>query len=782
MKRLWLKRLLLAVGLVLLVPILAVLGYAAYVYANYKSIVNAGPSKLQVSAQAGEFGRWVDPFIGTGGIYYVCAYNHPGAGVPFGMVRLGPETVSSLPKGRSYSTSGYYYPDNKLLGFSHTRLLGTGATDGGNFLVFPGVEALAQERWGKERFEYFSHADEKAFPGYYAVRLPKPGILAEFTATTHVGVHRYTFSEGKPRRILIDVTHGNGRHECEEGYVNVLPESKEIEGSAKTMGGFSRRYGGLKTYFVARFSEPFASYDTWHDDTFTPGQTRAEGEKVVADVSFDVNAPIVTVKLGISCVSIENARANLDAEAGEQSFDEILATAKVAWEEKLALVKLESENESQKRIFYTALYHSFQMPTVFNDANGDYMGFDDAVHKAEGFRYFTDISIWDTFRTVHPLFTLIAPNDQRDICRSLVKMSEQGGYLPRWPSGKGYTNSMLGTPADILIADTYLKGVRDFDVETAYAAMRKTALEPVPQGSKFSGREGVDDYIKHGYCPADTMHEAVARTMEFGWADSAIAGLAESLGKTEDAALFKKHSEFYRNLWNPETQYFHPRNANGQFAVKFKPALTTYRDSSNEYTDDYVEGSAMHWRWAAPFDAQGMIGLFESKDYFVSELNSFFENSTPSYGAWDPGPYYWHGNEPDMHAAYLFNEAGRPDLTQKWVRWILENKYADRYDGLDGNDDAGTLSAWYVFSALGFYPIAGSTKYQLGAPLFKKAEVKTGDKVLTVVAGNYAPEHAYVNKVWLNGNVLDRNWIEHDEIANGGELRFEMSKVPAVKQ
>ena len=487
---------------------------------------------------------------------------------------------------------------------------------------------------------------------------------------------------------------------------------------------------------------------------------------------------VVTLKLAISHVSIENARANLDAEAGAKDFDALLAEAQRTWEDKLSLIKLQGGTEQQKTIFYTALFRVFQMPTVFNDANGEYLGFDRKVHSAAGFQYFTDLSIWDTFRIVHPLYTLIAPKDQRDMVRSLVKMLEQGGWLPRWPSGHGYSNSMLGTPADVVIADTYLKGIRDFDVEQAYQAMRRTALAPTPPEAAFSGRQGVASYLQYGYCPAGLVERSVSRTLEFAWADDAIARLAEALGHSEDATRFREHARFYRNLWNPKTQYFQPRDAQGKFVEPFKPLLLTYLDRGDKFTKDYVEGSALQWRWAVPFDAAGLISLFKSRDYFVAELNRFFAQADPAMGTWSPGPYYWHGNEPDLPAAYLFNEAGRPDLTQKWSRWILDHKYGVGNDGLDGNDDAGTLSAWYVFSSLGLYPIAGSDKYQLGAPLFAKAEVKLKNHPLVIVAENHAPDHRYVQQVWLNDTRLDRTWLRHAEIESGGVLRFAMGAEP----
>ena len=775
----WKRVLKVTLGLVLIMALLGVAFVGALILRHHR-IVSAGPGRLQTHVQPLEMGRRVNPFIGTGGYPWVCGHNFPGAMVPFGMVRLGPETASFPLHKRALNTSGYYYGDDQVLGFSHTRLSGTGATDGGHFLVVPALKAADPHSLRSGQSTTFSHSEEAALPGYYAVRLPKLRVLAELTATQRVGVHRYTFSREQTPHLIINVMNALGGHRSSDGTARVLPEAKEVEGSVRTFGTFSGRYGGIKVYFVAQFSQLFAGFATWQDDVVSRDKTVAEGNRVGVDLSFaSTSRPqVVTLKLAISYVSIENARANLQAKAGVKEFDQILAEAQKAWEDKLSLVRIQGSTEKQKQIFYTALFRSFQMPTVFNDANGDYLGFDRKVHQASGFQYFTDLSLWDTFRTVHPLYTLIAPMDQRDMLVSLVKMIEQGGWLPRWPSGHGYSNSMLGTPADIVIADSYLKGIRDFDVEKAYQAMRRTALAPTPRGAAFSGREGVAEYLQYGYCPAGLVRNSVTRTLEYSWADHAISLLAESLGHPEDATLFRNHAQSYRKVWNSGTQYFQPRDAQGNFVEPFKPLLLTYFDRKGKYTRDYVEGSALQWRWGAPFDAEGLVSLFKSREYFVEELNSFFARSDPAMAAWNPGPYYWHGNEPDIHAAYLFNAAGRPDLTQKWVRWILDHKYGNRYDGIDGNDDAGTLSAWYVFSALGLYPEAGSDKYQLGTPLFEKAEVRLKNRPLVIVAENYAPDHPHVRKVWLNDTSLDRRWIRHSEIEQGGVLRFLMSPGP----
>jgi predicted alpha-1,2-mannosidase len=735
-------------------------------------------AKPNPAVQPGTLGSDVNPFIGTGGVTYLCGNNFPGATVPFGMVRLSPDTVSALGR-RASNSSGYYFTDPLILGFSHTRLAGTGATDGGNFLVIPCTAETAKSH-PRGLNSLYSHEHERAFPGYYRVTLPGEGITAELTATQRVGVHRYTFSARQVPHILIHVTSVLGKGNCKEGEVRIRPDAREIEGAVRTFGTFSKRYGGLKVYFVARFNRPFHAFATRTGETESPGQTGATGDDLGVNVSFppDDSASVVEIKLAISYVSIANARANLEHEAGKKDFDQVMTAAVAQWEEKLARIQVFGGSDRQRTIFRTALYHAFQMPTLFQDVSGEYLGFDRRIHRAAGLNYYTDLSLWDTFRTVHPLFNLIARGEQRDMVVSLVKMAEQGGYLPRWPSGGGYTGSMFGTPADIVIAESYLKGIRDFDVEAAYAFMRKTALGPVPAGSPFSGRVGVEYYLNHEYCPGDLMKKSVASTIEYCYADQAIARLAEALGHRDDAVLFKKHGRFYQNLWNPETQFFQPRDSRGKFLPEFRPEMLTYVDLGGKFTHAYVEGSAWHWRWGVASDGAEVVSLFKSREFFVQELERFFARSPAGVGL-TPNAYYWHGNQPDLYAAYLFNDANRPDLTQKWVRWILETKYGDRENGLDGNDDGGTLSAWFVLSSLGLFPTAGTDRYEVSAPVWDRAEIQFHDKRLTILANKSAPNHPYIQKMWLNDRLLDRHRIQHAAIAGGGTLRFEMGSEPA---
>ncbi|HPO16838.1 MAG TPA: GH92 family glycosyl hydrolase [Candidatus Hydrogenedentes bacterium] len=754
--------------------------FVAGLWGTYRYVVDAMPGSLTVSVSPGPLGQYVNVFVATGGIPYMCGHDSPAAAVPFGMVRLGPDTASLFVNINGFNRSGYFYGDNKILGFSHTRLVGADALEGGCFRVFPTVESRVEKMRAPGRYSRFSHRNETAFPGYYAVKLRQDDVLVELTATPHVGMHRYTFPRGVRPHLLLEVTSVLGDKRCEDGVVMIKPDVREIEGSVTTYGSFSGRYGGLPVFFVARCNRPFASYGAWSGDHYKENDDGAAGKNIGVDIGFkegDAEKPI-ELQLALSCVSVANARANLEAEAAGKSFGDIVSAAKEAWEQRLAQIRVSGGTEKQQRIFYTSLYRAFQMPTVFTDVNGDFLGFDRGIHKAEGYTYYTDFSLWDTFRTVHPLYNLIARENERDMMVSLVEMTKEGGGLPRWPSGCGYTNCMFGTPADLAVSEAYLKGIRDFDIDTAYKAMRQTALIGRPEGSKFAGREGLEWYLTYTYCPTDKAGDAVSATLEYSWADYALSLLARELGHADDAAIFAEHSTFYKNIWNPETQFFQPRFASGEFDQNFKPLLLSYIDFDRKYTKDFVEGSAMQWRWGVPFDPEGLIALFRSREYFLSELETYMENSTKTVGAWNPGPYYWHGNEPYIHAAYLFSAAGRPDLTQKWVRWILDTKYNDTYFGLDGNDDGGTLSSWYVLSALGFYPIAGTMRYELGSPLFDKAEVRIGDKTLTIIAENNAPANVYVQQVFLNEKVLDHTYFAHDEIAQGGTLRFVMGSNP----
>ncbi len=705
----------------------------------------------------GEYGRYVDPFIGTGGTPWTCGMLSPAATVPFGAVRLGPDTTFL---GDIYitkmNTSGYYYEQAHIKGFSHSRLSGTGAEDYSHFRVTPAV--------GKNEPSVmpYSHSNETAKPGYYAVYLPSVGCLAEMTATAHTGIHRYTFSTDKDARLYIDASSASANKTSKDAHISYNEETETITGGCIIDGQFTGRYDGLPAYFAATASKPIKS---------------AEVKDGGIDINFgSIENESVELKIGISYVSEENALLNLKEETNGLDFDGVYKKAVDEWENRLSSVKINADDEI-KTILYTALYHAMIMPTDFTDVNGEYLGFDKKAHKAEGFTYRTDMSLWDTCRTTHPLYTLIAQDIQTDCLNSLVNMAQQGGgNLPRWPMGAGYSSSMFGDSANIVIAESYLKGITDFDVEAAYEAMKYSSENKVSR----AGRENVDLYNQYGYIPNDIegVRKSVACTLEYAWQDAAIASLAKAFGNEDDYQKYTEKSMYYKNVFNPETKYFQARNADGSFVWNFNPYITEFYDAVmiKKFANCYSEGSARHWRWAAQHDIEGMIELFGSEEYFVSELDAFMKDASLTRAAIDPGHGYWIGNQHDIHTPYLFNNAGRPDLTQKWVRWTLKNRFSTDINGLDGNDDGGTTSTWYVFSALGFYPLAGTDKYWVGSPNVDSAEITLSNgKTLKVTANNQSDKNIYVSGITLNGEKLDGFYVTHEQLMNGGELVFEMT-------
>lgn len=774
-----LKRILKYTGLLLGLIFLAIGLFVGVIWITHYWVASKLPQTVEIPKPPTGYGQYVNTFIGTGSYPWVCGHNFPGASVPFSMVRLSPETASIFLNEESFNTSGYHYWNNKIVGFSHNRLSGTGATDGGQFRFVPGYGEQTRIDYRNKEYIPFSHEDEIAYPGYYSVDLKDRGVIAELTTTSHAGVHRYTFEKNDQPHLLIDISSAIDNKRTNNGIVKIKPETSEIEGAITAHGSFGGRYGGSKVYFSAKFDQKFDSYGIWNGKKFFQSLSEAEGDTLGIDIGFGktTNPLVVNVQVGISYVNIENARLNRTVETSGKNFEDILLEAKSKWEEKLSLIKIEGATEEQKTIFYTALYRSFIMPTMYTDVNGEYHGFDKQVHQMDSaFNYYTDLSLWDTYRTLHPLYNLIAQKEQRDMLVSMVKMKEQGGYLPRWPSGSGYSNSMLASPASMMIAESYLKGITDFDVESAYEGMKYLGTQKTPKETDASGRRSIEEYLQYEYCPSEVTDRSVSKTLEYAWADYSNALLARALGHEEDASRFLSQSNYYKNTWNPETQYFQPRRTDGTFDP-IEPLQLTYTDYDGILTDDYVEGSALQWRWMVPHDPQGLIALFKSKAYFVEELNSFFEKADPDYATFSPGSYYWHGNQPDIHAAYLFNEAGRPDLTQKWVRWILDNKYKVESGGLDGNDDGATLSSWYVLSAMGIYPMAGTDKYQLTSPLFDNILLPIGDATLEIVVNRNNQSQIYIERIELNGNPLDRYWLSHEEIAKGGKLEFFMKEL-----
>lgn len=718
----------------------------------------------------------VNPFIGSGGHYWEFASVFPGATRPFGMAKPGPDTCPSFdPCFEFHHFGGYHYDDDQIHGFSQVHISGTGGVDYGALLLMPTVGFDAEKTTESKYLSTFSKENEAASPGYYSVRLDDHGILAELTASDRCACHRYTYPSGAADAyVIVDVSHAIVTCEVSAAHLDVDAAAGEISGWLHYHGSLTGRSGGFRLYFSAVFDQTLVDWTAWRDMELLEEATTAEGVDVGVAVAVDTTDP-VEVQIGLSYVDVEGARKNRQAELEGQDFDSVHAAARQAWVEALDLVTIKGGTREERIKFYSALYHAMLHPTLFCDVDGRYTGFDKRVHTADGFLYYTDFSMWDTYRNVHSLFDLIIPGRQRDMVISLIRMYEQGGSLPKWPAATGYTGCMIGTPADIVISETYQKGITDFDVETAYAAMKEHATGPVPH----AGRSGIEHYLTLGYVPADQVGGSVSRTQEFCIADAAIAALARALGKTRDAADFSARSQNYRNHWDPNTGFMRGKNQDGSWVEPDEEF-----DPLDWNLDYYTEGDAWQYLWLAPHDPQGLLDLFGSADAMGDKLEAFFATPEPDPGGlppeWIPPRYYWHGNEPDIHAAYLFNEVGRPDRAQHWVRHILETRYHAEAAGIPGNDDLGTMSAWYVFSSSGFYPVAGLAHYYIGSPLFEEITFQLGGgKTLVVKAKNADEENKYIQSAGLNGQPLDTPRFDHRDIKDGGVLELRLGAKPS---
>lgn len=709
----------------------------------------------------------VNVFIGSGGLGFGVGSTSPAAQVPFGAVRLGPDTAWHGLNPIFAHNVGYWYLDNQIRGFSHTRLSGIGVTDYGNFRFMPAIGIPEKRIEQKGYISRFEHKDESARPGYYSVVLKDSGIKAELTATLDAGFHRYHYPSGKNALLIIDLGRAVlDRYAC-GAELNFDSKSGELWGWQKVCGSFTAREGGVKFYFFARVSEPVKAFGIYDSGRLKPGANSAAGTKIAACLEFgNLNKPLLA-KAAISLISKDQARSNLEAQIPDWDFERTLSQAEHAWKAPLDKIKVRGGSFDQRAIFQSALYHVYVMPTNFTEQGGFYSGLDKQVHRAEAGAYYTDFSIWDTFRNLHPLLVLLEPEKSEEMMQSLVRMAEQGGYLPRWPTANIYTNCMTGTFADCLLADGVVKGLRRFDTEKALDNMLKVANEPTPEGHPYSGRPGILDYIKYGYLPVESRQPA-SSTLEYAYCDFCIGQMAMALGKEPAAREFYRRAEFYKNQYNPRTGFFQPRKADGRFREPF---------SAKMWGMNYTEGTAYQWLWTNWYDPEGMAQLMGGTEKMVSRLENFFAKVEHAESNALPHIYYWHGNEPDMHAAYIFDQLGRPELTQKWVRWVIDSKYKNSPDGIPGNDDCGTMSAWLIFSALGFYPLAGTDIYYLTSPLFPEAVVhlKKGD---LKIRAEGAPEKIYIDSVRLNGRSLKRAWVRHAEIENGGEMVFILSKNP----
>jgi predicted alpha-1,2-mannosidase len=724
----------------------------------------------------------VDPFIGTGGE----GHTFPGAVVPFGMVQLSPDTDTGCVIRECYDhAAGYRYEDPTIQGFSHTHFSGSGHSDLGDFLVMPvagdtvPIEPGDAKKPGSGYRSRFSHATEIAQPGYYAVTLSDPGVRAEMTAGTRIGMHRYAFPKGKAAHLLLDLRSSLYNYPGKVLWSSLrLHPDGTITGSRETRGWAPAR----KLFFAMRFSAPLKDHafiSTEKDVAYKGFQGPGRGTDSLAERSgralvgrFDfgrLDKPL-EVKVAISSVDEAGAVANLASEGG--NFDAVRANAKAGWEKALSAVEIDAPAPMRKNL-YTALYHTLLAPSVAGDANGRYRGPDNAVQQADGFTFRSTFSLWDTFRAEHPLLTLVQPEKANsDMVRSLLasRRASPDGILPVWQFQGQETWTMIGYHAVPVIADAYLKGVRGFNADEALDAMVASATY-APYG-------GLGDYMKLGYVAIDREPEAASKTVEYAYDDWTIARMAEAMGRKDVAATFFKRAGNWRNSFDARTGFLRARKTDGSFRVPFDPTAINYGS-------DYTEGNAWQYSWFVPQDQASLFKTLGGDKAAIAKLDAMFEfdNSKLDYSHAEDiagliGQYI-HGNEPSHHVAYLYNYAGAPWRTQERLKQIVDSQYKPTPDGLSGNDDLGQMSAWLMFTGLGFYPVTpGSLEYVIGRPFVERATLNLPNGKRFTITANVADGRPYVGRVLLNGQPLTRSFVRHAEIMAGGELRFEMQATP----
>ena len=717
----------------------------------------------------------VNVFIGTGGH----GHTYPGATVPFGMVQLSPDTKTS---GWDWC-SGYHYSDSSIMGFSHTHLSGTGAADLYDLLVMPGTGATftepgAPDKPGTGYRSRFSHERESAQPGYYSVVLDDYKIKAELTATERAGLHKYTFPQSDSSHFIVDWAHAV-LGEQPGSQPHVLSSDLKIENDRTISGG--RRMGdwanGRHIYFVLQFSKPFASAELVSSGkTLDAGVRDASGKSLKCLVHYKTAAgEVILVRVGISGVSVEGARRNLNKEIPDWDFARVRRAAHDAWQHEFAKVRVETSNVNHKTIFYTSLYHTMVAPTLFDDVDGQYRGMDLKVHQMpKGEHNFSTFSLWDTYRALHPLYTIMQPEREPALVNCLIRMAaESPAGMPVWPLMGTETGCMTGYHSVVVIAEAAVKGFKGIDYEKVYPYIMKRALEDDYRGLGY--------YRKLHYIPSDKEEESATKTLEYSYDDWAIAQLARVLGKTGDYEKFLERSKNYRNLWDPSTGFIRPRLENGDWAAPFDPKLT----GVSKKWRDYTEANAWQATWLAQHDPQGYANLLGGREAMVAKLDALFNQSSEINGEVPADMtgmvgMYAHGNEPSHHIAYLYDYAGAPWKTQERVLSLLEEQYSANPDGLAGNEDCGQMSAWYVISALGFYAVdPASGNYVFGAPLFDRVTMDMGaGRHLLVEAKRKSPTDKYIQSVTLNGKPYNKLWFNHSALVKGGTLVFEMGAEP----
>ena len=694
-------------------------------------------SATAVAATVQNLTQYVNQYVGTGGH----GHTFMGANVPFGLVQLGPTEPT---RGWDWC-SGYYYDDDELIGFGHMHLSGTGIGCLGDVAFLPVKDF-------KQTSTRFKHEAEKVHPGYYSVQLTDPNVLVELTATERCGFHRYTFKNGAKAQLALDLSQCIGWDK--------LNDCLLTQESTTRLTGFRRSNGWAadrRIYFSIDFSQPVTVHRL---DSM---------ERVVVSVA-DNTKPLL-VKVALSPVSIDKAKLNMQAEMAGWDFDATVKAADDAWNRELARIQIQTNDQTKKRVFYTAMYHLMTSCSKFNDVDREYRGADGKVHKAD-FTNYTTLSLWDTYRAAHPLMTVAFPEMQRDFAQTFLNIYKQQGRLPVWHLMGSETDCMVGNPGAIVLADLTMKGFVE-DKELALEALKATQMKDIRSLGLLK---------EHGYIPwnLEPENETVAKALEYCAADDGVAKVAKLLGKSDDYNYFFNRSRSYKKYYDPETRFMRAVGTDGKFRLPFNPFFAEHR------TNDYTEGNAWQYTFLVPHDVKGLINLFGSDKAFMSKLDSLFfvegwagDNASPDMSGMTG--QYAHGNEPSHHVIYMYNYAGRPDKAAPLLRKMLNEMYLDQPDGLSGNEDVGQMSAWYILSSVGLYqvdPVGG--RFVIGSPLFDKATVNVGaGKTFTVVAKNNSDRNIYVQSARLNGKTLKNSYIEFNDIRHGGTLELVMGPKPS---
>lgn len=737
-----------------------------------KSIILAflfliGTSSCTKRGKYPEVSSFINPFIGTD----AHGHTYPGALVPFGMVRLSPDTGK---EGWDWC-SGYHSSDNSIMGFSHTHMSGTGVGDMGDILLMPFTGNTKFVPGSKENPEEgyrsrYSKNTEVASPGYYSVLLEDYGIKAELTASQRVGFHKYTFPGDLESKIVIDLGHGI-QDRTLQSHLTVVDEN--------TVTGYRHSTGFIKNqhvYFCAEFSKPIKSFIAYSDGQ-TGSKKDVEGNtcKVVLDFGQEDE---IAVKVGISYVDEAGAMNNINEELPHWDFKKVAAQARELWEKELSRIEIEPDNQEGKTIFYTALYHNMVSPNLISDIDGRYRGWDGEVHKSER-NFYTNYSLWDTYRGTHPLYVLLYADKNNEFINSMLQRYKEIGELPINEYGINETFCMIGNHSIPVIVDAYLKGTADFDADLAYEAIKHSSTY-----SGYNFKVDWEKYMRYGYLPADSiLEESVSRTLESAYNDWCVAQMAKKMGKEDDYRYFADRAGFYKNLFDKTTSFMRGRNSDGSWVTPFDPFKISHAGTGG---GNYTEGNAWQYTWHVQHDVTGLIDLMEGEGKFSTKLDSLFILDPVVYGdgltvdVTGLLGQYVQGNEPCHHVPYMYNFTGKPWRTQEIVNELKNTFYKSGRDGLCGNDDCGQLSAWYIFASLGFYPLCpGSGSYIIGTPSYKSVKLKLSkNNEFVVKADKLSAENYYIQSAKLNGETYTKTYINYNDIKDGGVLEFIMGPHP----